>query len=238
MCGLKKYRKELESLKKERLDDGTTSISTTSSCEGISVSCSSILAGHRHQEDDHHLLHHLHSSGSLSSSCCSTSSTTSSQHKRSMGSPTSSLGEESSTSSVSSSSTSPPFMMMMPNANSDSTPTTMTTTTTSSSSVNSSASNTVTSQMGFLDELKQLAEKRMSHSDGLLMDTLKKTNLPANGTASEALSSSSPDKLDDDQEENHSNTVGVKGSTGKTSALKVVKQLHPDDEKRKQHGKF
>ena len=168
----------MESLKKERLDDGT--VSTTSSCEGISVSCSSILAG----QDIRH--HHLHSSAS---SCCSTSSS-SSKDKRFMESPTSSL------SSVEESK-SPPFM----------------TSNNSNNATIASNNNTVTSQMGFLDELKQLAEKRMSHSDGLLMDTLKKTS------------------GNDGNKEDTSNGTAVK-----TSALKVVKKLHPDDEKRKQHG--
>ena len=76
--------------------------------------------------------------------------------------------------------------------------------------------------MGFLDELKQLAEKRMSHSDGLLMDTLKKTVTNA--------SSNGGDKHDSETDADNSSVGGV------PSALKVVKQLHPDDEKRKQHG--
>ena len=59
--------------------------------------------------------------------------------------------------------------------------------------------------MGFLDELKKLAENRSGNSDGLLIDTLKKTNA----------------------------TSASKSSPG----MKVVKQLHPDDHKRKQHGK-
>lgn len=59
--------------------------------------------------------------------------------------------------------------------------------------------------MGFLDELKKLAENRSGNSDGLLIDTLRKTN----------------------------------AATGKKClpGMKVVKQLHPDDQKRKQHGK-
>lgn len=42
---------------------------------------------------------------------------------------------------------------------------------TSSTMMSTSAS----SQMGFLDELKKLAERRSSNSDGLLTDTLNKT---------------------------------------------------------------
>jgi len=73
--------------------------------------------------------------------------------------------------------------------------------------------------MGFLDELKQLAEKRISHSDGLLMDTLKKRVV----------------KCKDNE---NASDCGGDSSGIEPAALKPVKQfVHPDNEKRRQHGK-
>lgn len=74
-------------------------------------------------------------------------------------------------------------------------------------------SSPVTSQMGFLEELKKLAEKRRSDSDGLLMDTLKKT-----------------------VQEIRENGVDTHEKQRQCLPLKLIPNRGPDNEKRKQHG--
>lgn len=94
-------------------------------------------------------------------------------------------------------------------------------TTSSSCETTTEMGSTMTSSgspaLGFLDELKQLAEKRSSSDSSLLLDTLKKT--AAAGIAGDGI-----------------NTVIGQAAVG-VGRIRVVKQLvHPDDEKRKRHG--
>ena len=74
--------------------------------------------------------------------------------------------------------------------------------------------------LGFLDELKQLAEKRSSSDTELLLDTLRKTG-------SDSVSSDQDQRPGSGQQKQTSTPGG---------RIRVVKQLHPDDEKRKRHG--
>jgi hypothetical protein len=67
--------------------------------------------------------------------------------------------------------------------------------------------------MGFLDEIKKLAERRACENS-LITDTLNKTR-PGTGT---------------------DRPFAVRSAINAATATKIGKQLHPDDEKRKQHG--
>lgn len=75
-------------------------------------------------------------------------------------------------------------------------------------------SNRSSSGMGFLDEIKKLAERRACENS-LITDTLNKTR-----------PMSAMDK----------NCMMTRPSALNATANKIGKQLHPDDEKRKQHG--
>ena len=76
------------------------------------------------------------------------------------------------------------------------------------SSVSAATNSNSSGQMGFLDELKKLAERRSSSTDGLLTDTLNKTKVN-----------------------------GIRGQAPQPP-LKKLPIIPANDEKRKQHGKF
>lgn len=80
--------------------------------------------------------------------------------------------------------------------------------TTSAAASQSISSVTTQSSIGFLDEIKKLAERR-TNDHSLITDTLNKTRFGSTGPAGVRL---------------------VPIADGK------IKHVHPDDEKRKQHG--
>lgn len=79
-------------------------------------------------------------------------------------------------------------------------------------------------QMGFLEELKRLAEKRRSDSDGLLLDSLKKTTVSATHDKIEVDGSEDQDKIQDVSE------IIINE--------RKIKKSGPDLEKKRQHGKY
>ena len=104
----------------------------------------------------------------------------------------------------------------------------------SAGGISSSSSVSSCQTMGFLEELKKLAETRTNCSpDGTLTFNHLKDTIQRSRLGGSDLSTTNSSHL---QSSSSSSGVSSSSSSANSTVKVIPKQLHPDDEKRKKHG--